>query len=133
MHMENPYADMLTIMREQGARDNPPTIQVATVVSPPPGIAIVLGELQVDKDNILIADYLLPNYQRKITIPETTATGSVIVNTPPPEPHVHNISKVGIPSGEIKLTDTLKAGDKVAVMATSDRQTYIVLAKVVSC
>lgn len=132
--MENPFADMLTIMREQGARDNPPTIQVATVVSPPPGIAIVLGELQVDKDNILIADYLLPNYQRKITIPETSATGSVNTNTPPPpEPHVHNITKVGIPSGDIKLTDTLKIGDKVAVMSTADRQTYIILAKVVSC
>jgi hypothetical protein len=40
------------------------------------------------------------------------------------------MTEVGI-QGKIQFTDTLKAGDTVVVMPTEDRQTYILLARLV--
>lgn len=78
-------------MRTQGAKFNTPHVQVGVVVSPDP-LTIKLGDLQIGKENLLVADHLLPSY----------------------------------------LTDGLKAEDIVALIATLDQQTYIVLARVVS-
>ncbi|MGB9813537.1 MAG: DUF2577 domain-containing protein [Thermovenabulum sp.] len=130
---KNPYSTLIKIMREQGAKYNPPSIQIGQVISPPPNIVIKIGDLQVDKDNILIADYLLPTYQRQISIPMTSGAGimsSEIVGDH--GTHTHTIYQLEISQGKIQTQDTLKSGDLVAVMPTEDRQTYIVLAKVVS-
>lgn len=128
---DNPYSTLIRIMREQGAKYNPPSIQIGQVISPPPNIAIKIGDLQVDKDNILIADYLLSDYRRQIAIPETTATGTMTTElADSPYVHAHTITEVGIQGG-IQFTDTLKQGDVVAVIPTEDRQTYIILAKLV--
>jgi hypothetical protein len=131
MIKDNPYSTMIKLMQEHGAKYNPPAIQIGQVISPPPNIVIKIGDLQIDKDNILIADYLLPNYQRQIAIPETTATGTMTTElSDSPYSHTHTITQVGI-QGRIQFTDTLNAGDIVAVMPTEDRQTYIILAKLV--
>lgn len=131
MIKDNPYSTMIKLMQKHGAKYNPPSIQIGQVISPPPNIIIKIGDLQVDKDNILIADYLLPNYQRQITIPETTATGTMTTElTGSPYAHTHTMTEVGI-QGKIQFTDTLKAGDTVVVMPTEDRQTYILLARLV--
>ena len=86
-------------------------------------LTIKLGDLQIGKDNLLVADYLLPDYVRKITIPTTGATGSTTEE---------GVTSVGIPDGNISFTDGLKTDDIVALISTLDEQTYIVLAKVVS-
>jgi len=78
-------------MRTQGAKFNTPYVQVGVVISSDP-LTIKLGDLQIGKENLLVADYLLSGY----------------------------------------LTDGLKAEDSVALIATLDQQTYIVLARVVS-
>lgn len=100
--MENPYIELLSVMQRQGKIDRPPGVRLAEVVTPPPNTIIKMGDLQIGKGNILVADYLLPGYQR---------------NTP---------------EDVIMFTDTLKAGNTVVVMPTEDRQTYIILARVVS-
>lgn len=201
---DNPYSALIKIMREQGAKYNPPSIQIGQVISPPPNIIIKIGDLQVDKDNILIADYLLPNYKRHITIPTVDkASGSLQgeisgASVRDHEPHMHNVTKIGLQDRDATITihadsgtfttadgqkaltqfdiisqstitmptgtadgevssvtlsshgihsheltslgisnasmlweDTLNAGDIVAVMPTEDRQTYIILARLV--
>ncbi|KJR48395.1 hypothetical protein UF75_1193 [Desulfosporosinus sp. I2] len=45
-------------MRTQGAKFNTPYVQVGVVVSPDP-LTIKLGDLQIGKENLLVADYLL--------------------------------------------------------------------------
>lgn len=45
-------------MKKQGSKVNPPSIQIGRVVSPAP-LVIQIGDLPIDADNILIADYLL--------------------------------------------------------------------------
>jgi len=109
-------------MRTQGGKNNTPYVQIGVVVTSNP-LTVKLGDLQIGKDNLLVTDYLLPNYTRKIAIPTTPATGNTTTES---------ITSIGIPDGEITLTDGLKADDIVALIPTLDGQTYIVLAKVVS-
>lgn len=123
---ENPYSKMIEIIKKQGASYNPPSIQIGVVISPNP-LTIKIGDLPINKDNILITDYLLQGYKRKIKVPEVTTTGETGENSG----HKHNISKIGIEEAEITFLDTLKQGDKLAILPTSDKQTYIVLARVV--
>lgn len=113
------YTEILQHMRTQGMKYNPPTVQLGKMIT---SNILSLGDLQITKKNLLVADYLLPNYKRKIKIPSTNATGTA---------GEHSISSIGIPDGEISYTDTLKAGDLVAVMPTADGQKYIILCKVV--
>ena len=120
--MKNPYSSLIEHMRTQGAKFNTPYVQVGLVVSADP-LTIKLGDLQIGKDNLLVSDYLLSNYTRKITIPTTPVSGSTTEES---------VTSIGIPDGVINLTDGLKANDVVAVISTLDEQTYIVLAKVVS-
>ena len=133
--MQDPYIEILAAMQRQGASTNPPGIKLAEVVAPPPDIVIKMGDLQVDKDNVRIADYLLPGYTRQAN---QQSTGNIITHVPVPpgeEPQEYDtytqIESL-THSGTIALSDTLKPGDVVAVMPTTDGQTYIVLAKVVS-
>ncbi len=128
--MQNPYAELLSAMQRQGASVNPPTIKLAEVVSPPPDIIIKMGDLQVDKNNILIADYLLPGYKRNMS---STSEGDIISHDDgDPRAYSPYIVLEGLShSGQITFTDTLKPGDILAVMPTEDGQTYIILARVV--
>lgn len=103
--MKNPYSELLNLMREQGAKYNPPTIEIGEVISPNP-VKIKLGDLQLDKDDVLINDFLLQGYKRQL--------------------------KVNGITNEYETTDTLKKGDLLAIMPAGDRQRFIVLCKVVS-
>jgi hypothetical protein len=53
--MKNPYSELLNLMREQGAKYNPPTIQLGRVISATP-LKIIIGDLQLDKSDIYIND-----------------------------------------------------------------------------
>jgi len=129
---DNPYSKLIEQMKKQGATSNPPSVQIGEVISPNP-LTIRIGDLQIDKDNILIADYLLKDYKRKIKIPEVVATGETNnVSVGDHATHKHSVDKIGINEVEIIYLDTFKQGDKLAVLSTEDKQTYIILARVVS-
>lgn len=124
---ENPYSNLIGIIQKQGASSNPPTLQIGIVIEPPPNLIIRVNDLPIDKDNILIADYLLKGHRRRITIPEVSTTGE----TNEADGHNHSVDKVGIVDAEVTLLDTLESGDQLAVLPTSDMQTYIIMARVV--
>lgn len=129
---ENPYSKMIEIMQKQGSTSNPPAIEIGEVISPNP-LTVKIGDLQVDKDNILIADYLLKEYKRKIKVPKVTATGETnSASVGDHGTHKHSVDEIGINEVEITFLDTFKQGDKLAIIPTSDRQTFIILARVVS-
>lgn len=109
--MKSPYSRLIKIIREQAVYYNPPTIQIGEIISPPPVLKIRVGDLQLDKDDVLIADYLLADYTREYK----TSSDKINWST----------------SNYIKWVDTLKQGDLVALLATADKQTFIVLCKVV--
>jgi hypothetical protein len=121
MNVKDPYVSIVGTMREEGSVYNPPSIDIATVISSDP-LTITIPGMQIDKDKILVSDFLLEGYIRKITIPSTSATGSTSDGS---------ISSINIPDGELNLINGLKKGDKVACLSTSNGQTYIILCKVV--
>ena len=99
----NPYAEIIKEMQKQGGKLNPPTIEIGTMIN---SNTLKLGDLQVTRSNLLIADYLVKDYKRQI---------SVDGNTP----------------NEYKFIDGLKSGDRVAALSVADGQKYIILCKVV--
>lgn len=119
--MNNPYVELIEQMKQHGSAYNPPSILLGEVISDNP-LIVTIGDLQINKENIYISDLLLSNYKRKIKIPITTATGIA---------GEHNISSIGINNAEIDFIDSLKSGDTVCIMPMEDRQTYIILCKVV--
>lgn len=129
---DNPYSKMIEIMKKQGATSNPPSIQIGEVVQPPPKLIVKIDDLQIDNDNILIADYLLKNHVREVRTDTMTnvpskqfETGTTTVNSN----HSHNIAELTINNTKIYTDDTLKKGDLLAVMPVYDRQLYIILAR----
>lgn len=107
-------------MRTQGGKNNTPYVQVGVVVSVDP-LTIKLGDLQIGKDNLLVAEYLLPNYARKYS-----ASGNIKFVT------TISVDTDNTQNGDLTFTDGLAENDIVALISTLDEQTYIVLAKVVS-
>ena len=118
----NPINNLYAVMRRQGAKLNPPAVQIGQVISPPPDLVIKIGDLQIDKDNILLADYLNEGYQRTESLASTAATGQTTDGT---------ISSIGFDNGTMIYKTNLQVNDLVAVIATYDKQIYIVLCKVV--
>lgn len=140
---DNPYSKMIEIMKNKGASSNPPSIQIGEVIEPPPNLVIKVNDLQVDKDNILIADYLLKEHQRKTTIRGERikfTKNNPVGETEVASSHSHPLSVVSVDSvpveidakGEsshIQTEDTLEKGDLLAVLPVEDRQLYIILAR----
>lgn len=122
-HIKNPYSHIVNMMRQQGAKDNPQPVQLAVVISAEPTLIIKLGDLQLDSDNLLIADYLLDGYQRIESLSSTPATGTTDIGS---------VTSIGYDNGTVTYKTNLSAGDVVAVLPTADQQTYIVFCKVVS-
>jgi hypothetical protein len=143
MKPKNPYSDIVKIMQDQGAKYNTPYIQLGVVISPDP-LTIQVGDLQVSKDNLMVADYLLPNYARKYTATgniQLTESGSIGATdgtvVGPYGSHTHNVITTNLntnntQNGDITLTDGFNANDVVALSPTLDGQTYIVFARLVS-
>jgi hypothetical protein len=100
-------------MREEGAKLNPPSIIIGEVISPQPTLVIKADGIQLDKEDVLVADYLLKDFTRQI---QTTALDPELWSN----------------TSQIKFVESLNAGDKLAIMPTIDKQTYIVICKVVS-
>ncbi|RXI70496.1 DUF2577 family protein [Clostridium tetani] len=98
--MDNPYLTILDVMKKEGQNEKP-SISLGKVVNP---TTIQVNDLQITKENLYFADYLLEGYKRKVTVNGTSNT---------------YITK-----------DTLQQGDIVAVVPIHDMQTYIILAKV---
>ena len=69
--LDNAYSGIINIMREQGTKYNAPALMLGEVISSEP-ILIKAGDIQLDKDNLYIADYLMPDYSR-----EASLTGSI--------------------------------------------------------
>jgi hypothetical protein len=62
--VDNPYSGIINLMKTHGAADNAPNIMLGEVLTVSPNLTIKAGDLQLDKDNLFIADYLLSGYKR---------------------------------------------------------------------
>lgn len=121
MRSKNPYSEIIKIMQDQGAKYNPFSVQLATVIATAP-LTITAGDLQLAGENLLVADSLLTDYSRKIILPNTPASGATSDGT---------ISSLSITDAVLNFTDGLNEGDTLAVVQV-DSSTFVILARVVS-
>ncbi len=149
MMNRDPYGEMVIMMKNYGAAYNPPTIQIGEVSSEDP-LVIKIGDLEIDKNNLLVADYLLAEHSRTVMLDELQCEGYKDCLSRQPDNFVSKITS-GAPTKncpivimepadkeekEIKaestliFTDTLKVGDLVAVMPTNELCKFIVLSRV---
>jgi hypothetical protein len=100
-------------------RNNKPYLGpiTGTIISAPPEIKISCfdGAVILTKSKVIIAASVLEGYERKISISGASAA---------PSP-------VSTMDGTLTFTDTLKPGDEVILVPTTDEQTYFLMDKAV--
>lgn len=132
MNHKNPYSELVTMMQSQGAKSNPPAVTLGKVLSPYPNLVVLVGDLQVDKDNLLLADDLL-EHQRLTGLATTAATGSTSTAAVGDHgSHAHSIGQIGYTGGKLTVASCLAKDDMVAVLPMEGYQKFIVLCKVVN-
>lgn len=123
-------AEMLEIMRSQGAKDNPVTLQLGVMQNP---TSVKIDDLVLNAEDLYIADYLVAGYTRQIKVPYVSG---VSVDTTQSNPFVSKDNpdtdtRVWKES-QITYIDGLKKGDLVAVQKLDGNNMYVILARVVS-
>ncbi|HEX2927554.1 MAG TPA: DUF2577 family protein [Ruminiclostridium sp.] len=56
--MDDPYKLIIQTMRKEGSVYNPPSVMLGEVTDPPPDLLVNAWGLQLDRDNLKVADYL---------------------------------------------------------------------------
>ena len=114
-------AEMLELMRSQGAKDNPVTNSVK------------IDDLVLNAEDLYIADYLVAGYTRQIKVPyvsgvsvDTTQSNPFASKDNPDPDTLYWTEK------QITYIDGLKKGDLVAVQKLDGNNMYVILARVVS-
>lgn len=126
------YAEMIEMMRAQGKKDNPVTLELGIMQS---SNSVKIDDLVLNAEDLYIADYLISGYTREIKIPyvsgvtvDTTRSdpfGSVDANGAYHDPDTRVATQK-----KITYVDGLKKGDLVAVQKLNDTNKYVILARV---
>lgn len=132
MKNDHNYADMLEMMRSQGAKDNPSTIQIGEMLS---ANSCKLDDLTLNPEDLYIADYLVAGYSRRLTVPYVSG---VTVDTTQSDPFgykdaegvYHDPDTRTTTQSNITYADGLKKGDKVLVQVL-DNNKYAIIVRVV--
>lgn len=133
MQSDQYFAEMLNMMREQGRKDNPVTLQLGVMQS---ANSVKIDDLVLNAEDLYIADYLVSGYTRKIKVPYVSG---VTVDTTQESGFVSASSSGSYSDpdtrtstqSQITFTDGLKKGDLVAVQKLQNTNKYVILVKVV--
>ena len=118
--MNDPYNQILGLMREEGAFHNEPPFFIGEVISPLPNLKIKVNDIDLDKNNLKIDKWLL---DRAIETFIDFDEGS----------HSHgNATGDGRHKHEMRepLKNTLDIGDSVIMLRNQNE--FIIISKVVS-
>ena len=123
-------AEMLELMRSQGAKDNPVTLQLGVMQS---SNSVKIDDLVLNAEDLYIADYLVAGYTRQIKVPYVsgvsvdTTLSNPFASKDNPDPDTRTWKE-----SQITYVDGLKQGDLVAVQKLDGNNMYVILARVVS-
>lgn len=146
--MSDSISGILKMMRQQGAVYNPPTMCIGKVIKVEP-LQIQVDDLILDREDLIISDFLLGTYQRNIQLALNGTSSINGILTSDTESvaggsgealfasHFHGINTSSNIEGDthlevegtITFKDYLKNGDLIILMPTADEQTYIALCK----
>lgn len=126
------YAEMIEMMRAQGRKDNPITLQLGVMQS---SNSVKIDDLVLNAEDLYIADYLIAGYTRQIKIPYVSG---VTVDTTQHDPfgsvdaqgQYHDPDTRVSTQAKITYIDGLKKGDLVTVQRLNDTNKFVILARV---
>ena len=126
------YAEMIEMMRAQGRKDSPITLQLGVMQS---SNSVKIDDLVLKAEDLYIADYLIAGYTRQIKIPYVSG---VTVDTTQHDPfgsvdaqgQYHDPDTRVSTQAKITYIDGLKKGDLVAVQRLNDTNKFVILARV---
>ena len=126
------YAEMIEMMRAQGRKDNPVTLQLGVMQS---SNSVKIDDLVLKEEDLYIADYLIAGYTRQIKNPYVSG---VTVDTTQNDPfgsvdaqgQYHDPDTRVSTQDKITYIDGLKKGDLVAVQKLNDTNKFVILARV---
>lgn len=110
MQSDQYFAEMLGMMREQGRKDNPTTLQLGIMQS---ANSVKIDDLVLYAEDLYIADHLIEGYTREISVP-----------------YVDSIEE-STTQEKITFKSGLKSGDLVAVIKLQNTNKFVILSKVV--
>jgi hypothetical protein len=119
------YTEILNMMREQGRKDNPITLQLGIMQS---SNSVKIGDLILNAEDLYIADYLLSGYKRKI---ETPYVSEVTLDVQTGVYDVKSVKASVTKQDAITCAEGLQKGDLVAVQRLNGTNKYVILSKVV--
>lgn len=119
------YTEILNMMREQGRKDNPTTLQIGIMQSPN---SVKIDDLILNAEDLYIADYLLGGYERKI---ETPYVSGVTLTVQSGAYDVKSVTENVTKQDTITCAEGLQKGDLVAVQRLYKSNKYVILTKVV--
>lgn len=132
---KNPYSELLGIINGVGKNNQSPTIQIGTILEPPPNIKVRYKSIILESSECYISEYLLTEYARTARGYLVSATQNRAGGGGQAEYASHNHDIDNNYTESWVTTDTLKKGDKVAIMPCESEdgtsQTYIILDKIV--
>ena len=118
---DNPYNNFLGIMREQGEINNPVPFLIGEVKTANP-LTVAIGDFVLERKDLKINSFLLKNYQRRLNLATTGATGDDAFAS-----HAHDQNTIGIPAGTYTTLDDFAVGDEVLILVSADKQQYIIV------
>lgn len=128
---DNPYNNFLGIMREQGEINNPVPFLIGEVKTANP-LTVAIGDFVLERKDLKINKFLLKNYQRRLNLATTGATGVTMTKSGGGgddafASHAHDQNTIGIPAGTYTTLDDFAVGDEVLILVSADKQQYIIV------
>lgn len=134
---ENPYTQIINVMKGVSQGENLPGIKIGKILAPPPEIQVEYNGIILDKRDVWISEYLLIGYERTAKGHIVSATQDRAGGGGDAEFASHNHDINNDYTDNIIYTDTLKPGDHVAIMPfvkeeeETTGQQFIILDKIV--
>lgn len=125
MQSDQYFAEMLSMMREQGRKDNPTTLQLGIMQSEN---SVKIDDLTLNAEDLYIADYLVAEYTRELKEPYLSDVSLKVSSGE----YVTGVSADLTKQETFIYKDGLKKGDLVAVQKLHNTNKYVILAKVVA-
>lgn len=136
-----PYSKWSQVIRDVGYNKDT-DFEIGEVIAPPPSLKIQVGSLEIEADDVVIAQHLT-----KYEIPFTASITKAQFESAPlgtlNDDYVDETGAYGeqkksyhslgftFDEGKITLDNSLKAGDRVVIASVDDGQRYIVLDRAV--
>lgn len=132
---ENPYSELLHIMHGVAGAHETKAACIGTVKQAPPNLVISYNNILLNSDELYISEYLLTDYARTTKGHLKSATQDKGGGSGDASFESHNHSIDNDYTESIITTDTLKPGDKVAMLPVlpdgSRNLQYIIIDKIV--